>query len=364
MSFRGPSCRAAREYIIGSAMAGGPPHSRAIAHHPEAAAVRVVLVRPEHAANIGAVARIARNTGVAGLDLVSAGDWRSVECWRTAWGATELLEEARVHADLAAALAGSQYVVALSRRSADGVTRDIREVALEIAALPADTRVSLVFGPETHGLALDELALCGRVAAIPSHPGQPSLNLSHAVMVAAYEVFRATSDAAPRTHDTLATHEEKERALATLFDGLRAMHALSDAERGVYARLWRNLLQRADLSPREARLIAHMGRKLARLGKPHAPRKPASEPLPARAAVTVAAEEPPYIDVEITPEGFSSPLLKWRELLFTGALKRDGEAYVRDPSRPLPPFARADLFPDEAHFAAAVSAGRVTLTRR
>ena len=49
-------------------------------------AVRVVLVRPETPQRRGA-ARVVRNTGLAGLDLVDPGDWRTVECWRTAWGA-------------------------------------------------------------------------------------------------------------------------------------------------------------------------------------------------------------------------------------------------------------------------------------
>jgi hypothetical protein len=55
-------------------------------------------------------------------------------------------------------------------------------------------------------------------------------------------------------------------------------------------------------------------------------------------------EQSPFADVRDEPGGFSIPQLKWRELLFIGAIRRDGEDFVRDPSRPLPPFARPDLF--------------------
>ena len=82
------------------------------------ARVRVVLVRPENAANVGACARVVRNAGAEGLDLVDPGDWRTVECWRTAWGAHEVLEEARVFPDLASALGGVALAVALSGRRA------------------------------------------------------------------------------------------------------------------------------------------------------------------------------------------------------------------------------------------------------
>jgi hypothetical protein len=58
--------------------------------------------------------------------------------------------------------------------------------------------------------------------------------------------------------------------------------------------------------------------------------------------------EQPFLDVRTTADGFSIPELKWRELLFVGAVRRDGDLYVRDPARPLPPFRPPDLFPDGA----------------
>ena len=149
-------------------------------------------MRPETPANVGAVARVVRNTGLASLALVAPGDWRTVECWRTAWGAQDILEQTQVFPDLAAALAGAHYVAGLSgRRDAGVACLDVRELAAELAGLGSRELAALVFGPETSGLSLDELALCGRRVRIPSHPAQPSLNLSHAVMVVAYEVFRA-----------------------------------------------------------------------------------------------------------------------------------------------------------------------------
>ena len=157
------------------------------------ARVRFVLVRPETSANVGACARVARNTGAAGLDLVAPGDWRTVDCWRTAWGAHELLEEARVFGDLGSALAGATMSVALTGRRPDGPpVADVRDAAGAIAGLGRDDTAALVFGPETTGLTNDEIALCGRRATIPAHPAQPSFNLSHAVAIAAYEVFRAS----------------------------------------------------------------------------------------------------------------------------------------------------------------------------
>jgi len=225
-------------------------------------AIHVVLVRPESPANVGAVARVIRNTGLDGLRLVAPGDWRTVECWRTAWGSQEVLEEARVYEDVRGAIADAGVAVAFSGRRDKGVALlDVRDAAAEVAAR-VDETACLVFGPETAGLTQDEMAACGRRALIPAHHDQPSLNLSHAVMIAAYEVFRARCRPAPLPRH--ATHDEKETMLDLLREGLLAIGALPGTNTDGYFREWRALFARADLTPKEVRLLEHLGRKMAR----------------------------------------------------------------------------------------------------
>ena len=78
----------------------------------------------------------------------------------------------------------------------------------------------------------------------------------------------------------------------------------------------------------------------------------------------MADEERPFEDVRREASGFSIPELKWRELLFVGALRPEGGAcYVRDPSRPLPLFRDPDLFPEGVRLRARRDAGRVHLTQ-
>ncbi len=72
----------------------------------------------------------------------------------------------------------------------------------------------------------------------------------------------------------------------------------------------------------------------------------------------MAEESTPFLDVVPLEGGFSIPELKWRELVFVGALRREGELFVRDPARPLPPFAVPDLFPEGRRFRVERSDGR------
>jgi len=68
----------------------------------------------------------------------------------------------------------------------------------------------------------------------------------------------------------------------------------------------------------------------------------------------------PFADVVLFEGGFSIPELKWRELVFVGALRPEGDGwFVRDPSRPLPPFRREGLFPEGVRFLAERAGGRV-----
>ncbi|MCU0242071.1 MAG: hypothetical protein MUF51_06575 [Vicinamibacteria bacterium] len=68
-----------------------------------------------------------------------------------------------------------------------------------------------------------------------------------------------------------------------------------------------------------------------------------------------------FKDVIHIEGGFSLPALKWRELVFIGALKPDGMEWVRDAARPMPPFRDGDLFPVGARFRVAFEGERVAI---
>jgi hypothetical protein len=74
-------------------------------------------------------------------------------------------------------------------------------------------------------------------------------------------------------------------------------------------------------------------------------------------------DQSPFEDVQDTDEGFTLPELKWRELVFIGALRPESGAFVRDQQRPMPAFKTPNLFPDGARFEVHRLGGRVHLKR-
>jgi tRNA/rRNA methyltransferase len=110
--------------------------------------------------------------------------------------AFELYEEAYRFDTLEAALWDSSFAAGFTRRT--GFRRNKArfspsELAEEALRRRPDT-VDFVFGNEEHGLTTDELRLCTVVGTIPTDADFPSLNLSHAVQIACYELLRACTE--------------------------------------------------------------------------------------------------------------------------------------------------------------------------
>jgi TrmH family RNA methyltransferase len=228
--------------------------------------LRVVLVRPERSVNVGAVARAMRNTGLDELCLVEPGDWRTLECWRSARGAHELLEAARVFDGLADALAGAEYVAGLSRRRGGDAPRiDVRDLATEVASCRPTHTAALVFGPERTGLTGADLDLCGRRAWIPTHPDQPSLNLSHAVLVAGYEIHRARGRKPGAAKQV--PHDRKLAFLPLVREALDSVGGLPPKSADSAFRGWQTMLLRADLTPTDLRRLEHLARRVLLAGR-------------------------------------------------------------------------------------------------
>jgi TrmH family RNA methyltransferase len=186
--------------------------------------LRVVLVRPQHGGNVGAVCRAIKNFGAGELWLVGA-EIEAADAVRTAVHAADVFEARRESADLAAALEGCSLVVGTTARRGryHERSRDIRELTPDIAAaerLGAERGPALVFGPEDSGLHNRDIAACHHLAFIPTDAAYASLNLAQAAVVCLYEVARERAHggaaAARGARETAArrTHHESGRARA------------------------------------------------------------------------------------------------------------------------------------------------------
>jgi len=182
------------------------------------ASIRVILCRPSHPGNIGAAARAMKAMGLRDLRLVAPLRFPAPEAQAMATSAADVLEAARVHATLAAALedCGAAYALSARPRDWSPPVLSAREAAGAALARSTQGPVAFVFGNETAGLTNDEIFACQTLVHIPTGPGFASLNLAQAVQIVAYELWLA-SHAAP-------AGSQGENALATVAD-LEGLHA-------------------------------------------------------------------------------------------------------------------------------------------
>lgn len=163
--------------------------------------VRIILVEPAGALNVGSVARVMKNMGLHQLVLVNPQcDPLGAEARQMAVHAADLLETAQLATSLPEALRGCQRSIATTGR--DHTTLPIHletpRTALPWLLSPATetiTPTALIFGREDRGLTNEELNYAQRFIRIPSSPAYLSLNLAQAVAICCYELQLAAIEA-------------------------------------------------------------------------------------------------------------------------------------------------------------------------
>lgn len=226
-----------------------------------------VLVAPKSSGNVGAAARALKNMGFAEMRLVAPREYDPESAARRAVHAAEIVQHARIFENLGGALADRTLTIGTTARAGAyrGEARSPRAAAPEIVAAAAHNRVAIVFGPEDFGLSNREIALCQRLLTIPTAPAYPSLNLSHAVAIVAYELMDALTSATPKA----ALDEEYASAAATeamhrrMRQALVAIGFLPEDNPEHIMHTMRAMLGRGGLRPREVEILNGVARQVA-----------------------------------------------------------------------------------------------------
>ena len=177
----------------------------------------IVLVDPMVPGNVGAAARAIKNMGLSRLVLVNPWFHDHPQARYMAHGSEDILERAEVFPSLGEAVGSSVLIVGTTQRQRHNVPfMNPRQAAEEILESSRSGPVSILFGREDRGLLNDELNCCQILVTIPSSKTQPSLNLSQAVMVMAYELFTSVYPGGEKPKDFAPAEE-----LAAMYDHLR-----------------------------------------------------------------------------------------------------------------------------------------------
>jgi len=234
----------------------------ALMHSPAASQVRFVLVEPQEPRNVGAVCRAMKTMGFRTLYVVGAANLDREQAAVSAVHAVDVLQAAEFCGTLEDALRGAVLAAGVTRRR--GRRRkyfavDPEGLAQRVASLGGGA-CAVVFGNEAAGLSDRQLRLCHLAVQIPTAPEFPSLNLSHAVQVIAYALFRRPGPGCGAFQPIGA--QELEQLVVGIIGALGGLGLLrrgDPEEQGVF---WRDILCRAALEHREAERLSEIFDKI------------------------------------------------------------------------------------------------------
>ncbi len=219
--------------------------------------VSIILVDTKTPANIGAAARCMMNMGLSRLILVNPSSDKNGDASRLAAGADQILERALVYSSLAEAVVGQGLVIGTSRQTGRQRRKVLspRDMALSVVSFLARNNAAIVFGSEVNGLELRDITLCQELVSIPSAESFPSLNLSHAVMIVAYELFVAAGSPAAPSARELAPAEEVELFYGQLQETLQSIGFFGDQDSSRMMHSLRQIFGRSRLDRRDVQIL-------------------------------------------------------------------------------------------------------------
>jgi tRNA/rRNA methyltransferase len=157
--------------------------------------IRIVIVEPAGALNVGSIARVMKNMGLQRLVLVNPQcDPTGAEARQMAVHAQDVLNAAQIVQSLPTALQGCHRAIATTGRDQmGGLPIEHPRAALPwlLEAQGQSIASALIFGREDRGLTSTELDYAQRLVSIPTNPAYPSLNLAQAVAICCYELAQA-----------------------------------------------------------------------------------------------------------------------------------------------------------------------------
>lgn len=229
--------------------------------------VVIVLSRPEESRNVGSVCRAMANSSIGALRIVGKRkDFDDQKVRTLAIHAANIWENAQFFDSITQAASDCAVCAGTTRRRGKKRGRLLlpEEFAESAAPILQNAKAAVVFGNERTGLTEDELKECTLGITIPSSDNFPSLNLSHAVQIVAYSLFRATNTS---SKSEIIPLERLDKTVEKISQNLETAGFFKLAGKDDMERFWRGILSRAALTEGEAAYIERTFDKISGLFK-------------------------------------------------------------------------------------------------
>tara|TARA_Y100000310_G_scaffold339468_1_gene432180 strand:+ start:2524 stop:3192 length:669 start_codon:yes stop_codon:yes gene_type:complete len=199
--------------------------------------------------NIGAVARVMRNFDFHNLVLIKPQcDHLELKARQRAKQALEVLEKAKVLEEIS-------YDILIGTTSIIGSDYNLRRNTItpeQLAKLNLQGNVGLMIGREGDGLSNEELDACDILVTIPNSPNYHAMNVSHALGIILYELFKANDKEKLGDKTVYASREEKDKLMQLLKEKVKQLNFLDEYKENTQLLVWKKLIGKNNLTKREA----------------------------------------------------------------------------------------------------------------
>lgn len=233
----------------------------------------IILDHPDESRNIGAACRAMANNDISELRIVGKIEDNDIEHIHVlAIHAGSIFDNAKFYSSINEATADCAISAGTTRRS--GKKRGKLLLPEEFAKNVSQTtdsegKVAIVFGNERTGLTDEQLDQCTVGVTIPSSDDFGSLNLSHAVQILCYHMFRQNLQEQNKkvAGYTPLTLERIDKSVQIITDNMQKVGFFKMPGREDMENFWRSLLARASLSEGEAQYLEKTFIKIAGLNQ-------------------------------------------------------------------------------------------------
>lgn len=218
--------------------------------------IKVVIVEPSVAGNIGATARVMKNFGFNDLVLINPQTEFTSQTYQFALKASDILESAKIYSSLeefkktVSFLVGTTAKIIKDQGSTDArVAVNTTDPSL-INILSTKGDIGLVFGREDIGLLNKEINLCDMTIHIPTAKEYKALNLAQAVAIILYSLHKLTLKG--KITDYREANRDEKEILIELFSKNVSVLGYNKNKEKHLIRRFRNIIGRAFISGKEA----------------------------------------------------------------------------------------------------------------
>ena len=151
----------------------------------------IVLVNTQIPENLGATARAMLNFNLKNLRVVSPlFELSNEKIIPLSAGADSVIKNIKKFSIFEDSVKDLNILIATTNRLRSVKKKQITFQKLNKIISNSKNKVGIIFGPEKSGLENEHLSICDYSLKINSNPKFSSLNLSHAVSIVAYEIWR------------------------------------------------------------------------------------------------------------------------------------------------------------------------------